>query len=533
MTIRAGADYLAGLRDGREVWLGGRRVSDVLSEPRLACTAHTVARLYDLQHDADLQDILTCQDGGERHPRSLAVPRDREALRRRAAAFEATADATFGLLGRSPDFMNTAVTAFASAADFFGEFNPQWGRNIVAFHSRCLEQDTFISHAAINPPLDRARSAAKQDDRFVPLRIVRATGDGLLVRGAKLIGTLVPIADELMVFPLPGYRPGDEPYTAAFAIPVATPGLRIVCREPLIADPYRQLSNPLSQYEEMDATCIFDDVLVPWERVFFHGDVDAANRLYNATTALHNTGHHGIIRGTRKATLLAGIAVSVAEMSGSNSFLHVQEMLGEIIGFLELSKGGVLAAEHGAWRSRWGTLTPAIAPILALRYHFPRMCSRMIEVIQTLGGGSLLSTPAEEDIRGELWPSIERFFRGAAGVSAEHRIRLLKLAWDATGSGFGQRQMQYERYHAGDPVRLAAIQYASYDTDALTATADRALPPLSPPGAATAGAPPTGAPPTGAEPAGAVPAGAAPDARSAGGEPPRPAATRTRGEGPV
>ncbi|MEU2212354.1 4-hydroxyphenylacetate 3-hydroxylase N-terminal domain-containing protein [Streptomyces hygroscopicus] len=477
MTIRTGAEYLAGLRDGREVWLAGRRVDDVLATPVLAAAAHTVARLYDLQHDPELREVLTYGDGAERHPLSLAAPHDAAALRRRGAAFRTTAEATFGLLGRSPDFVNTAVTAFASAAAFFGKADPRFGRNVTAYHAACLARDPFLSHATINPPLSRARSSHEQDDPDVHLRIVRETSEGIVVRGAKLIGTLTPVADEIVVFPLPGYRPGDEPYTAAFAIPVATPGLRIVCREPLVADPGRLLSTPLAPFEEIDATCVFDDVLIPSDRVFFHGDTDAANRLYDATTARHHTGQHSIIRGAAKAELLTGIAVALAEMTGTHTFLHVKEMLGEVLGSLELARAGVLAAEDGARTSEWNTFTPALAPVLALRYHFPRMTSRMIEVIQLLGGGSLLSTPAEEDLRGELWPGIERYFRGADGVSAEQRVRLLKLAWDATGSAFGQRQMQYERYHSGDPVRLAAAQYTGYDTAPLLRTVQRALHP--------------------------------------------------------
>jgi 4-hydroxyphenylacetate 3-monooxygenase/anthranilate 3-monooxygenase (FAD)/4-hydroxyphenylacetate 3-monooxygenase len=381
------------------------------------------------------------------------------------------------LLGRSPDFVNTLVTAFSSAHEFFSRTDPRFGRNIRAFHDECRERDIFLSHAAINPPLNRARASSEQDDPFVHLRIVRETSEGLVVRGAKLIGTLVPVADEIVVFPLPKYNEGDDLYTVAFSVPVSSPGLRIVCREPLVADPTRSLSTPLAPYEEIDATCIFDDVVVPWDRVFFCGDVDAANRLYDVTTARHHTGQHGIVRGAVKAELLAGIAVAVAEMSGTNAFLHVQEMLGEVLGSLELAKAGILAAEADAQMSEWGTLTPAIAPIMALRYHFPKMTSRMIEVIHTIGGGSLLSTPAEEDLRSELWPSIERFFRGANGVSADERVRLLKLAWDATGSAFGQRQMQYERYHSGDPVRLAAAQYFGYDTTPLLETVNRALHP--------------------------------------------------------
>ncbi|MFI5888290.1 4-hydroxyphenylacetate 3-hydroxylase family protein [Streptomyces sp. NPDC051554] len=479
MSVRTGAEYLKGLSDGREVWLAGRRVHDVLDEPILASAAHTVARLYDLQHDPEFRGHLVYEGDGEVYPISLAAPRSPLDLKTRGRAFHATASATFGLLGRSPDFVNTLVTAFSSAHEFFSRTDPRFGRNIKAFHADCRERDPFLSHATINPPLNRARTSSEQDDPFVHLRIVREVSEGLVVRGAKLIGTLVPVADEIVVFPLPKYAKGDDSYTVAFSIPVSTPGLRIVCREPLVADPTRHLSTPLAPYDEIDATCIFDDVVVPWDRVFFHGDVDAANRLYDVTTARHHTGQHGIVRGAVKAELLTGIAVAVAEMSGTNAFLHVQEMLGELLGSLELAKAGILAAEVDAHMSEWGTLTPAIAPIMALRYHFPKMASRMIEVIHTIGGGSLLSTPAEEDLRSELWPSIERFFRGADGVSAEHRIRLLKLAWDATGSAFGQRQMQYERYHSGDPVRLAAAQYSGYDTSPLLETVNRALHPAT------------------------------------------------------
>ncbi|MET8563835.1 4-hydroxyphenylacetate 3-hydroxylase N-terminal domain-containing protein [Streptomyces flaveolus] len=477
MSVRTGTQYLQGLRDGREVWLGGRRVDDILDEPVLASAAHTVARLYDLQHDPEFRDQLVGEDAEGTYPLSLAAPRDAEDLRARGRAFHTTASATFGLLGRSPDFVNTLVTAFASAQEFFSRTDPRFGRNVRAFHALCRERDPFLSHAAINPPLNRSRASNDQDDPSVHLRIVRETSEGIVVRGAKLIGTLVPVADELVVFPLPKYTKGDEAYTVAFSVPVATPGLRIVCREPLVADPARLISTPLAPYEEIDATCVFDDVVVPWDRVFFHGDVDAANRLYDVTTARHHTGQHGIVRGAVKAELLTGIAVAVAEMSGTNAFLHVQEMLGEVIGSLELAKAGILASEADARMSEWGTLTPAIAPIMALRYHFPKMTARMIEVIQVLGGGSLLSTPAEEDLHSELWPTVERFFRGADGVSAEHRVRLLKLAWDATGSAFGQRQMQYERYHSGDPVRLAAAQYFGYDTTPLLETVNRALQP--------------------------------------------------------
>jgi 4-hydroxyphenylacetate 3-monooxygenase/anthranilate 3-monooxygenase (FAD)/4-hydroxyphenylacetate 3-monooxygenase len=478
MAIRTGPQFVAGLRDNRQVWLGGERVADVTKHPVLAGPIASLAALYDLQHDPQHTDLLTQVDEalGERVPRALISPASRQDLVQRRLASKAGADATLGLMGRSPDFLNVAVAAFASAAEYFGQVNPAFPENIRAYHEHCRRGDLFLAHATINPQTDRSKSSAEQRDETAHMRIVGKTNEGLVISGAKMIGTLVPAADELVVFPLPRYMPGDEPYTAAFAIPVATEGLRIVCREPFgsIAgrDPF---DHPLARFDEMDATVIFEDVVVPWHRVFFHGDVDLANSLYDATTARHHTGHQGITRGVSKMELLVGIAISLAESSGTNGFLHVQEMLGEAIGFLELARGGVLLAEERGSLSRWGTYTPDIAPIQALRYHFPRMCARIVEVIQICGGGSMLATPTLADLDAADQPCVERFFSSAGMSSGRDRIQLLKLAWDASGDSFGQRQMLYERYHSGDPVRLAAQQYQAYPAAPLREAVARAL----------------------------------------------------------
>ncbi|MGW3352679.1 4-hydroxyphenylacetate 3-hydroxylase family protein [Nonomuraea rubra] len=478
MSSRTGQQYMDRLRDGRRVWLAGERVADVTKHSVFAASVKTIAWLYDLQHDSGQIETLTRADeeSEERMGLAFVPPRSREQLVRRRHAFKAVADATCGLMGRSPDFLNTAVTAFAQAAEYFGQVDPRFAGNITRYYEYCRRNDLFLSHATINPATDRSRGSSEQSTPATHLRIIGESAEGPVVRGAKMIGTLVPTADELIVFPLPGYRAGDEPYTAAFAIPVDTEGLHVVCREPFGGlDGKDAIGHPLARFDEMDATVIFDDVVVPWDRLFFRGDVRLANKLYDATTARHHTGHHGVVRGLAKAELLVGIAIRLAESAGTSSFLHVQEMLGESIGLLELARGAVLLAEERATMSRWGTLTPDISPIQALRYHYPRFCGRLIEVIQLLGGGSLLAAPHLADLEPLNGPDIAPYFRGAGSTSAVDRVRLLKLAWDVGGDSFGQRQLQYERYHAGDPVRLAAQHYLAYDAVDLRAAVDRAL----------------------------------------------------------
>jgi 4-hydroxyphenylacetate 3-monooxygenase oxygenase component len=474
---RTGKDYLANLDDGRDVQLEGKRVSSVADHPSLRETCGVIAELYDRQCDADATDILTVDiDCDTRVARSFLPPHTAADLVSRRAAFKMAADVSHGLVGRSPDFIATAVTAFAAASDYFATVRPDFGENIVRLWERARDKDLFLAHATINPSTNRHVGSATGGNQTTHLRVTDRNSHGITVSGAKLISTLAPIADELVVFPLPGYRPGDEAFTAAFSVPIATPGLRLVCRDTFGSTGRSAQDHPLGRFDEIDATCIFDNVAVPWDRVFFLGDVEKANRLYDATTARHHTGHHGIVRGLAKAELLVGIAIALAESAGTNQFLQVQEMLGELIGALELTRGAVLQAEAGAVMSALGTMTPAIPAIQALRYHFPRMCARMIEVIQIIGAGSLLAAPTFADLAAVGGEELEHMFQPADGGTGRDRLALLKLAWDATGDALGQRQMQYERYHSGDPVRLAAQQYLAYDTRDLLDSLERSLP---------------------------------------------------------
>jgi aromatic ring hydroxylase len=158
----------------------------------------------------------------------------------------------------------------------------------------------------------------------------------------------------------------------------------------------------------------------------------------------------------------------------SDGFLHVQEQLGELLAYLQLIEGAILMSERNAEPTGRGAVRPAYAPLQALRYHLPKMYERMVHVTQVLGAGGLLVNPMEADLRSEIGSDIARYYRGA-GVVAERRTQIFKLAWDITGTQFGQRMVQYERYYAGDPVRVGAGYYLDHNVEHLLAQVERAL----------------------------------------------------------
>jgi len=476
MAVRRGSEYVDGLRrNPREVWAAGRRVTEITSDPMFARPVQSIAMFYDLQTSPEHHDAMTHDEGDGIFGASFLIPRSHADLVKRRHSMKIWADATFGMVGRSPDYLNTVLMTWAEGADFFGQRGAQFADNVRNYYKYCRDRDLFLTHAIVNPQSDRSKASHQQDDEYAHLGVVEETKDGLIVRGAKMLATHGPTADELLVYPEPGIRDGDERYVLAFGIPCATKGLRFICREPFDDGTQSAWDHPLgARFEEPDAVCVFDNVLIPWDRVFLHGDVKMGNALFAQASIRNHTGHQTAIRGLAKCQLLTGIAIALTRTVKSDGFLHVQQQLGELLGYLQLIEGGILLAEQKAEPTGRGAIRPAFAPLQALRYHLPKWYERMVQVTQVLAAGGLLNSPTEADLRSEIGPDIARYYRGA-GVEAEERIRMFKLAWDATGTQFGQRMLQYERYYAGDPVRVAASYYANYDVAPLLAMVRRAL----------------------------------------------------------
>ena len=478
MAVRGGSEFIDGLRGSpREVWVEGRRVGDVATDPVFRRPVQSIADLYDLQVLPEHRDVMTymCEDTGELAGSTFMMPRTHADLVKRRETMKIWADATFGMVGRSPDYLNTVLMTFAEGSDFFGQRGEQFAQNVRNYYRYCRDRDLFLTHALVNPQTDRSKASHEQEDAFAYLGVVEETKDGLIVRGAKMLATHGPTADELLVYPLPGIRDGEQRYVLAFGIPCATPGLRFICREPFDVGTQSEWDHPLgARFEEPDAVCVFDDVLIPWDRVFLYDDVKMGNAMFAQASVRNHTGHQTAVRGLAKTQFLTGVAIAMTQSVKSDVFLHVQEQLGELLGYLELIEAGILMSEQKAEPTGRGAIRPAYAPLQALRYHLPKWYERMVQVTQVLGAGGLLISPMEADLRSEIGPDIERYYRGA-GVDAERRIRIAKLAWDATGTQFGQRMLQYERYYAGDPVRVGAAYYLGYDVAPLLAQVERAL----------------------------------------------------------
>jgi 4-hydroxyphenylacetate 3-monooxygenase len=418
-----------------------------------------------MQHDPDLRDEMTfvSPTTGDRVGLSFIVPRTREELEQRRTMMLHWARATCGMVGRSPDFMNVTFAAWAGASEYFAQNRPEFGANMRRYHEHIREHDLTLTHSLINLQRSRTVSGVFNLEEGTALGVVRETDAGIVVRGARVLATLGPLSDEIAVYSprLARMASGHSPFALNFAIPCGTPGLKFLCRESFDLG-RSHFDHPLgSRFEEMDCVVFFDDVLVPWERVFLLGDVDLINGTGSTTHSMVHTAHQGAAKNVAKCEFVLGLALLMTQTLGNAALPHSEERLGELMMQTELMKACMRAAEADARLDQWGVMCPAQLPAEVTRNLFMTAYPRMIEILQLLGSSSFLITPTEADFRGPLAPQIEQYL-ATETTGARDRVKLFRLAWDVAGSAFGSRQVLYERFFASDPLSRARTLGAMY-----------------------------------------------------------------------
>ena len=467
MGARTGKQFLQGLREQpREVYIEGELVRDVTTHRAFRNVLQSLAHLYDMQHDVAHRDDLTyvSPDTGERVGSSFLQPRTIDDLHQRTRAMKAWADYSHGMMGRTPDYLNSSLMAFAAASDFFNQNDPRFGEHVENYYKKAREEDLCLTHTLINPQANRSVGPSQQKDPYLAARVVEERDDGIVVRGARMLATLGPIADEVEVFPSTVVKadPADAPYAFGFVVPCSTPGLKFVCRETYDLNRSKH-DHPLgSRFEEMDSMLIFDNVFVPWERVFLYGDPEIANGAFGATNAVIHMAHQVMAKNIAKTEFVLGLVSLIVDTIAIEPFQHVHEKVAEVIIGLECMRALLKTAIADAQPDRWGIMTPARGPLDVARNLYPKLYPRFVEIIQQLSASGLMATPTLADIEGPLGPDIDRFFT-AARADARDRIALFRLAWDTSVSSFGSRQVLYERFFFGDPVRMAGALFNTYD----------------------------------------------------------------------
>jgi 4-hydroxyphenylacetate 3-monooxygenase len=470
MGIRTANEFLKGLADNRVVYFGGERVKDVTKHPGLDRGAKSMAALLQRQHDKKLQDLLSypSDDGKERYAMSFLEPKSKEDVARRGAAMYDWSKWSCGMMGRTPDYLNSSLMAFSAASDYFAQCRPDFSDNVKNYYQKVRNNDLVLTHTLVNPQVNRQITADGTQSEDVALRLIKETDAGLVVSGARLLATLGPLSDELVVFPSTVLKVTDEsmPYAMAFALPNDAPGMRYICRDSYDTGK-KPFDAPLSsRFEEMDAVVIFDNVTVPWERVFLYEAPVLCNKAYAETNAVVHMMHQVVCKNLAKSEFIVGLLCAMTRASERDKDGTVQGMIAEAMWISDTMRSFLRLAELDAEKDKWGVYCPSRQPLDTARNVFPKMYPRLMELVQILGSSSLMATPSEAEFSGDAKKDVERYFH-LANLKSRDRVALFRLAQDVAVSGFGSRQMLYERFFFGPPDKMASAYFNFYDKTAL------------------------------------------------------------------
>src|SRR3984893_17114216 len=333
MAIKTGKQYVDSLRDGRKLFIDGKVVTDVTTYAPLQGVIHTIASLYDDQHQARFRDVLTFRSPttGDPVSKTYLEAHTLDELHELAGCFHLRALRTFGLMGRLTDFMSGYLVDQAVGLRVLGK--PEAAAKAEAIVEHCREHDAQVTHALIDPQTDRS----KQDAPSQAVQLIERRSDGIVVSGCRMLSTLAPVANECYVGPYAPRKPGQEKFALAFVVPMAAPGLSILARESFHRGE-DAFDRPLSsRFDEGDAILMFDRVVVPHDRMIIDGDLAAYNGMLAARPGY--TPLQGTIRSTMKLRFLAGVATAIARANGRDKLPRFQAAIGELIALVSVAEG--------------------------------------------------------------------------------------------------------------------------------------------------------------------------------------------------
>jgi 4-hydroxyphenylacetate 3-monooxygenase len=448
-----GAEYLDSVRDDREIWIYGERVKDVTTHPAFRNTVRMIARFYDALHDPGRKAVLTMEtdtgSGGYTH-RYYRASRNADDLVAARDAIAESARLSYGWIGRTPDYKAAFLATMGANP---GAYSP-YEENAQRWYARAQEEVTFVNHALVNPPVDRDRPL--DDVKDVYMHVEKETDAGLVISGAKVVATTSTLTHYNFIANNGALPIKTKPFAFVCMVPTRAPGVKLFCRpsyEMTAAVMGTPFDYPLSsRMDENDSIIVFDKVLVPWEDVLAYGDIDRVNSFFPRSGFLNRAMLQGCTRLAVKMDFLAGLLLKAVEATGTKDFRGVQAQVGEVLAWRNLfwSLSDAMARTPVPWTT--GYVLPNFEYGLAYRIAASTAYPKVKEIIESTLASALVYLPSSalEFKVPELRPYLDQFVRGSNGYTAEQRVKVMKLMWDAIGSEFGGRHELYERHYFGN-----------------------------------------------------------------------------------
>ncbi|MEN6543907.1 4-hydroxyphenylacetate 3-hydroxylase N-terminal domain-containing protein [Parvibaculum sp.] len=467
--------HIDSLKDGRTIFIDGRRVADVTTDPAFAHAVATSGRFYDFQAAPQNIDAMTFTSPktGDQVSRAWQLPRNHRELVERREALVKWSRMTCGMVGRSPDHVASTMAGFRMGLHVFHENNPARARAVEGYYEYARDNDLYLSYVIINPQSDKAKSASGQPDPHLVASVVDEDSTGITIRGAKMLATSGIMANEVLVSGFQALQAGDEAYAFTAAVPIGAKGLTLMSRRSYEQNATSTFDYPLSaQFDENDAVIYFDDVKIPWDRVFVHKDLKMAQAQWHDTRTHVFQNYQCMIRLMVKLQFLLGLARKIAEINNIINYPQVRETLGLLAAKVNNIEALVIAMEASG-ESYHGYYVPNRSILCTAQVVAQNTYPEVVEAIRTLAGGGLIMVPSSyADFDTPETNAIIQKTQRSVSTTSEGRVKLMKLAWDAIGSEFGSRHLQYEMFYSGPTFVTRGNSFRFFDWDGVKGFVD-------------------------------------------------------------
>ena len=477
--LRTGEQYLDSLRDGRRVYIGDELVEDVTAHPAFRNAAASMAMIYDRKRDAENAEVMSFEaDDGEVCSSWYLVAKTKDDLRRRRETHRRVAQWTCGMIGRSPDHVASFVTGLLWKPALFDGNRQGFADNLRNYYDYMRKNDIFTCYTVLPPQGARQPELYQREGLKVPtLRVTAEDDEGITLNGMKMLGTSAVFSNETWVGNLLPLGPEQAAESVTCAVPLNWPGVSMWTRKPFERFAISEFDAPFAwKFDETDAMVIFEDVKVPWERVFTHNDAALSRNIYFETPSHAMGNHQSNVRFLEKLKLILGIAYRSAELNNVLQIPAVRDTLGRLAA-AEAGLEAMIAGQiEDAEEMVPGRLNVNRRHMYGALHWCTQNYANICEIVRELMGGGPFQMPADISVIND--PKLREQFEtywSVPGQSAIERMKFLKMGWDLLGSDFAGRHQQYERFYAGPAFINTLYSFFNCPWDEMTGVVDRVM----------------------------------------------------------
>jgi len=470
--MKTAKEYIESLRElDLEVYMFGERVKNVVDHPIIRPSMNAVAATYELAHGKIM--TATSHLTGKRINRFTHIHQSITDLVNKSKMGRILGTYTGTCFQRCVG-MDTLNALSMVTYDIDHKYGTEYNKRFLKYLEYVQENDLVCCGAMTDAKGDRSLRPAEQSDPDQYLHSVEEKSDGIIVRGAKLHQTGALNSHEIIVMPTRAMREEDKDYAISFALPSDTKGIiYIYGRQP--CDTRKMEGGTIDvgnvYYGGQECMVVFEDVFVPWERVFMYKEYEFAGELVEKFASYHRQSY-ACKAGFGEVVI--GATQAIAEYNGISKAPHVRDKITEMVHLNETIFCCSLACAYEGHREPSGTyyVNSLLANIAKL--HVTRVPYELAKMAQEIAGGSVVTMPSEKDLRNhKIGKYVAKYLKGVDGVPVEHRVRMLRLIESIT-MGLGAACYLPESMHgAGSPMAMKIMIARSANIDGMKKAAKR------------------------------------------------------------